>query len=132
MAFIDELRGHGFAVESICQILSAEGLKIAARTYRAWARSNQQVAARTITDASVEGRIRGWAFTTDRQGNTKLAPEGLYGRRKMTALIRRSLPGASRGSVDRAMRSLGLAGVRRGRESAPRSRPRTGCVPETC
>lgn len=63
----------------------------------------------------MEGRIRGLAFTTDRQGNTKLAPEGLYGRRKMTALIRRSLPGASRGSVDRAMRSLGLAGVRRGK-----------------
>ncbi|KUG58722.1 transposase [Nesterenkonia jeotgali] len=115
LAFIDELRGQGFAVESICQILSAEGLKIAARTYRAWARSNQQVAARTITDASVEGHIRGLAFTTDRHGNTKLAPEGLYGRRKMTALIRRSLPGASRGAVDRAMRSLGLAGVRRGK-----------------
>ena len=103
---IEELRGQGFAVESICQILSAEGLKIAARTYRARARSNQQVASRTITDAAVEGHIRQRAFTTDRHGNTKLAPEGLYGRRKMTALTRRSIPGASRGAVDRAMRSL--------------------------
>lgn len=63
----------------------------------------------------MEGHIRGLAFRTDRHGNTKLAPEGLYGRRKMTALIRRSIPGASRGSVDRAMRSLGLTGVRRGK-----------------
>ena len=44
----------------------------------------------------------------------KLAPEGLYGRRKMTALVRRTtIPGASRGAIDRAMRSLGLAGIRR-------------------
>lgn len=63
----------------------------------------------------MEGHIRQRAFTTDRHGNTKLAPEGLYGRRKMTALTRRSIPGASRGAVDRAMRSLGLTGVRRGK-----------------
>ncbi len=63
----------------------------------------------------MEGVIRQLAFTTDRHGNTKLAPEGLYGRRKMTALIRRSLPAASRGAVDRGMRSLGLTGVRRGK-----------------
>ena len=31
----------------------------------------------------------------------------------MTALVRRRLPGTSPGSVDRAMRALGLAGVRR-------------------
>ena len=43
-----------------------------------------------------------------------MTPEGLYGRRKMTALLRRSaVPGASAGSVDRAMRTLGLSGVRR-------------------
>lgn len=33
----------------------------------------------------------------------------------MTALTRRSIPGASRGAVDRGMRSLGLTGVRRGK-----------------
>ncbi len=44
----------------------------------------------------------------------KLAPEGLYGRRKMTAYLRRTaMPEASAGSVDRAMRTLGLSGVRR-------------------
>ncbi len=41
-------------------------------------------------------------------------PEGLYGRRKMTALVRRSgHPDASFGSVDRAMKTLALKGVRR-------------------
>jgi transposase InsO family protein len=39
-------------------------------------------------------------------------PGGPYGRRKMTALIRRTvIPAASRGAVDRAMHSLGLSGV---------------------
>jgi transposase InsO family protein len=42
-----------------------------------------------------------------------MTPEGLYGRRKMTALVRRHLPSASAGSVDRAMRTLGLSGIRR-------------------
>jgi len=43
----------------------------------------------------------------------RLTPEGLYGRRKMTALIKRSMPSASPGSVDRAMKALGLNGIRR-------------------
>jgi transposase InsO family protein len=38
----------------------------------------------------------------------------VYGRKKMTALIRRtSIPDVSRGAVDRAMRLLGLSGVTR-------------------
>lgn len=45
-----------------------------------------------------------------------MTPEGLYGRRKMTAHLRRSsAPGPSAGSVDRAMRILGLTGIRRGK-----------------
>jgi putative transposase len=44
----------------------------------------------------------------------KLTPEGLYGRRTMTALIRRAvIAHASRGGVDRAVRILGLSGIRR-------------------
>lgn len=42
-----------------------------------------------------------------------MTPEGLYGRRKMTALVKRTTPNALPGSVDRAMRLLGLQGVRR-------------------
>ncbi len=50
----------------------------------------------------------------DGDGRRKMTPEGLYGRRKMTALLRRtSADGVSAGAVDRAMRTLGLSGVRR-------------------
>ncbi|MFE5940494.1 transposase [Streptomyces sp. NPDC056470] len=53
----------------------------------------------------------------NRAGERVLAPEGLYGRRKMLALIRRTLlPEAGFGAVDRAMGSLGLNGVARGRK----------------
>jgi transposase InsO family protein len=56
------------------------------------------------------------AWVTGPDGVRRLAPEGLYGRRKMTALLRRTaLPQASRGAVDRAMRALELSGVRRGK-----------------
>lgn len=48
-------------------------------------------------------------------GIRRMTPEGLYGRRKMTALVHRCLPDASPGSVDRAMRALGLQGIRRGK-----------------
>ena len=111
--FIDELRAEGHAVESICRVLREQGCQVAARTYRAW--KTRPPAARTITDAIVVDQIRALAWTTDPQGRRKLAPEGLYGRRKMTALVRRHLPDATPGSVDRAMRLLGLSGVRRGK-----------------
>lgn len=44
-----------------------------------------------------------------------MTPEGLYGRRKWVALLRRleGLASTSRGAVDRAMRTLGLEGIRR-------------------
>ena len=60
-------------------------------------------------------KVRDLAWTTTRQAQRQMTPEGLYGRRKMTALVRRQ-PGfgdASAGSVDRAMTALGLSGVRR-------------------
>jgi transposase InsO family protein len=87
-------------------------VRIAARTYRAW--RARRPAARTLSDAQVVDAVRDAAWTTDPQGRRRLAPEGLYGRRKMTALIRRTaIPDASFGAVDRAMRLLGLEGVRR-------------------
>jgi hypothetical protein len=111
--FIDQMRAEGHAVESICRVLSAQGCQVAARTYRAWSRPAQLVAARTLSDALVEDRVRELAWTVDDDGRRRLTPEGLYGRRKMVPLVRRSLPDATPGAVDRAMRSLGLCGVRR-------------------
>ena len=113
MGFIDAMRGQGHAVESVCRVLREQGCQVAARTYRAWRAGRPCV--RTLTDAAVQDLVRAAAWTTDHTGRRRLTPEGLYGRRKMTALVRRSLPDASPGSVDRAMRFLGLQGIRRGK-----------------
>ncbi|MEN4447388.1 IS3 family transposase [Mycobacterium sp. SM3041] len=116
-AFIDDQRAAGHAVESICRVLCEQGCQIAARTYRSWKQPGRTVAARTITDAQVIDAVRGLAWTTNAAGKRVLAPEGLYGRRKMTALIRRAaLPEASAGSVHRAMCTLGLQGIRRSKK----------------
>jgi putative transposase len=118
MGFIDTMRAEGHAVESICRVLREQGCQVAARTYRSWKRAGRVIAARTMTDAQVVDAARDIAWTTkiDADGVRvrKLAPEGLYGRRKMTAYLRRTaVCDASAGSVDRAMRTLGLSGVRR-------------------
>ena len=113
VAFVDELRAEGHAVESICRVLREQGCQVAARTYRQWAQPDRRVSSRTVSDAIVEDAVRQLAWTVDQHGRRRLAPEGLYGRRKMTALVHRWIPDASPGSVDRAMRSLGLHGIRR-------------------
>jgi putative transposase len=107
------MRTEGHAVESICRVLREQGCQIAARTYRHWTQAGQAIADRTISDAVVEDRVRELVWALDADGCRRLTPEGLYGRRKMTALVQRSMPAASPGSVDRAMRSLGLQGIRR-------------------
>jgi putative transposase len=125
VAFIDEQRAQEHAVESICRVLREQGLAIAARTYRSWKRANRPVADRTHSDAQVLDAVRDLAWRTEKRidpqtgvitQRRRLAPEGLYGRRKMTAFVRRRrLPEAWAGSVDRAMRALGLSEVRRDR-----------------
>ncbi|SJM44090.1 Mobile element protein [Frigoribacterium sp. JB110] len=116
MGFIEQMRAEGHAVESIIRVLREQGVKVAARTYRAWRRPH--IAVRTISDAMVVDAIRAAAWTTELRadGTTRrrMTPEGLYGRKKMTALIRRTaIADATRGAVDRAMRTLGLSGITR-------------------
>jgi transposase InsO family protein len=118
MGFIDTMRAEGHAVESICRVLREQGCQVAARTYRSWRDTTRPVALRTLSDAQVVDAVRDIVWTTkvgsDGLVVRKLAPEGLYGRRKMTAYLRRTaMPAASAGSVDRAMRTLSLSGVRR-------------------
>jgi putative transposase len=66
-----------------------------------------------VTDAQVLDAVRDIAWIIDADGVRRLTPEGLYGRRKMLIPVRKQLPGASPGSVDRAMKALGLQGIRR-------------------
>lgn len=111
MGFIDTMRGEGFAVETICAVLREQGVQVAARTYRAWASPSRQVAARTVTDAVVVDTIR--SVRVDAQGRP--TPESLYGRRKMTALLRRRGLAVAHCTVDRLMGEHGWCGARRGR-----------------
>lgn len=103
--FIDQMRAEGYAVESICAVLREQGVPVAARTYRSWKQPGRQPAARTVSDAVVMDALLATVGT----------PEGLYGRRKMTAYLRRCGLAVAHCTVDRLMRSLGLAGVVRGR-----------------
>lgn len=111
MAFIDQMRARGFAVGSICQVLCEQGVQVAARTYRAWKAPGRQVAARTISDAVVADALLNARTRPDGQPT----PESLYGRRKMTALLRRRGLQVAHCTVDRLMRELGMQGVRRGK-----------------
>ena len=105
MAFIDDMRAEGHAVESTCRVLREQGCPVAARTYRAWRQANRPVAARTRHDARVTDALLALQGT----------PEGLYGRRKMTHYLRRHGHDVAFCTVDRLMRDLGMNGVRRGR-----------------
>ena len=100
MGFIDMMRAEGHAAWSICRVLREQDCQIAARTYRAW--TTGAVADRTVTDAQVLDPVRTLAWVTilnsSGRKRRKLTPEGLYGRRKITALIRRTIAlAASRG-----------------------------------
>ena len=103
MGFIDQMRAEGHAVESVCRVLRQEGCQIAARTYRAW--RHRSASARDTSDAVLLNVLHDLVGT----------PEGLYGRRKMTAWLRRQGHHVGAGRVDRLMRVAGMNGVRRGR-----------------
>lgn len=62
--------------------------------------------------------VRRWVVEAIEQiayarGRRRLTPEGLYGRRKMLACLRRRGVAATPGAVDRGMPRLGLSGVLR-------------------
>jgi putative transposase len=97
------MRARGFRVESICRVLAEHGAQVAPRTYRNW-----KIAApsgRTVSDAALTDALRATIGT----------PEGMYGRRKMTAYLRRRGHRVAGCTVDRLMRDEGLCGVIRGR-----------------
>src|SRR5215203_1833123 len=125
MAFIDDMRSEGHAVESTCRVLREQGCPVAARTYRAW-KQGRAPAARTVTDAVVMDAIIATAGT----------PEGLYGRRKMTHYLR--LICAATATRWHSAPSTGSwliwvgAGSAAAKESGPRSRPRMATEPRTC
>jgi putative transposase len=103
VSFIDEQRAKKRAIESICEVLRQQGVQVAARTYRAWKRA--QPSARDRADAVIIDELLATVGT----------PEGMYGRRKMVAHLRRRDHDVSGRRVDRLMRDLGMNGRVRGR-----------------
>ena len=102
--FIDQMRAAGHRVESICHALCELGVQVAPRTYRSW--KIAEPSRRAIDDAQI----------TDALLATVDTPEGMYGRRKMTAHLRRTGIDVARCTVDRLMRDEGLSGIVRGRK----------------
>lgn len=98
------MREKGFAVESVCAVLREQGCQVAARTYRAW-KNDPAPATRTVSDAVLIDALRATAGR----------PESLYGRRKMTAYLRRRGHRVAHCTVDRLMRGEGMNGVIRAR-----------------
>ena len=90
-----------------CDVLREQGVRVAARSYRAWKR--RAAATRTRSDAAIVDRLRALK-KRDAEGRRK--PEVLYGRRKMTAwLARGGFPGVSKHTVDRLMGDEGMTGL---------------------
>ena len=103
LGFIEGQRAKGRAVESVCQVLRSQGVQIAARSYRAWRKAGPSM--RDVSDAVIVDALRSAAGT----------PESMYGRRKMTAWLRRFGHDVSFRRVDRLMRQEGMNGLVRGR-----------------
>lgn len=85
----------------------------AARSLRGPTGHTDPPADRAVTDAAVVDVLRKLT-TGGLDGPAR--PESLYGRRKMTAWLRRNgFPGVSKHTVDRLMRQEGMRGLTRGR-----------------
>ncbi|GAB4098656.1 hypothetical protein GCM10028789_08190 [Sinomonas halotolerans] len=109
LGFIEDQRAQGRSVGSICTVLREQGVRVAERTYRAWKRA--QPSSRDCEDAVIIDAIL--AARADARGGA--SPESMYGRRKMTALLRRQGLEVSARRVDRLMGQLGINGLVRGR-----------------
>lgn len=106
------MKADGHAVESACEALRMQGVRVAARTYRAW--KSRAAPARAFTDASI---LDVFHRLHQRDRRSRPRPEVLYGRRKMTAwLSRNGFPGVSKHTIDRLMRLAGMNGPVRGRK----------------
>ena len=119
------MRGRGYRVETICQVLRDYGVKIAARTYRAF--KARGPSARELFDIQVLAKMIRLRETRDEHG--RLPRERFYGRRKMMHLLRRNGLVVSEGKVGRLMRLAHMQGLRRGkvpRTTTPGPRPSVG------
>ena len=111
MGFIDTMRSEGHAVESTCRVLREQDVPVAARTYRSW--RHAQPCSRDVADAYVINAILDACYTWENGVKQAATPVVLYGRRKMTAHMRRHDVQVTHAQVARCLKLLGHKGVRR-------------------
>jgi putative transposase len=95
--------GLRWGVESICAVLSGHGCPIAPSTY--YEAVTRPASRRALRDERLRAEIR----------RVHAANYGVYGARKVWLALNREGTPVARCTVERLMRELGLAGVRRGR-----------------
>ncbi|MHA7277928.1 IS3 family transposase [Arthrobacter sp. Hz1] len=95
-------------------------MQVAPRTYRSW--KSKAPAARTVSDAAVINALKGTAEKS----------ESLYGRRKMTAWLRREGHVVARCTVDRLMRDEAMNGSFAAGNLKPALQRRIPGGPRTC
>jgi putative transposase len=89
-------------------VLTLHGVKIAARTFHAWA--TRAPSKRSLWDATITEVLAGY-YEPDEHGRRK--PESLYGSLKMWAQLQREGIPVAKSTVERLMRLNGWQGVRR-------------------
>jgi hypothetical protein len=93
--------GRPLGVEPICEVLTESGVRIAPSTY--YAARNRQPSARAVRDAELVEDIK-----TAHKANL-----GVYGARKIHAVLNRGGVSVARCTVERLMRAEGLRGIPR-------------------
>ena len=93
--------GRPLGVEPICEVLTESGVRIAPSTY--YAARNRQPSARAVRDAELVQDIK-----TAHKANL-----GVYGARKIHAVLNREGVSVARCTVERLMRAEGLRGIPR-------------------
>lgn len=95
------VEGRPLGVEPICEVLTESGVRIAPSTY--YAARNRQPSARAVRDAELVEDIK-----TAHKANL-----GVYGARKIHAVLNRGGVSVARCTVERLMRAEGLRGIPR-------------------
>lgn len=122
------MRERGRWVESICEVLASQCLHVAPGSYRTV--KVRPPSDRDQSDANLLTTLHALR-ELDARGLPR--PEVLYGRRKMTAGLRRNgFPRLSKHTVNRLMRSEGMNGLARSREVRTAIPPKTPNGPGTC
>jgi putative transposase len=102
--FIDEHKDRFGGVQSICRVLTEHGWQIAPSGY--WAAKKRPPSARAVRDAALLADI----------ARIHADNYGVYGARKVWHELHREGHKVARCTVERLMRTAGLAGTRRGRK----------------